>query len=69
VLRPADNPPLVRQRPGDVLGEAASPTGEPRSATVLARVPRDVVELHLRRWRSFPSASGAGSAPRWFAPH
>lgn len=45
VLRPTDNALLVRQRPGDVLGEAASLTGEPRSATVLARVPSDVVEL------------------------
>jgi NTE family protein len=45
VLRPGDNVLLVRQRPGDVLGEAASLTGEPRSATVLARVPSDVIEL------------------------
>ncbi len=45
VLRPADSALLARQRPGDVLGEAASLTGEPRSATVLARMPSDVVEL------------------------
>jgi predicted acylesterase/phospholipase RssA/CRP-like cAMP-binding protein len=45
VLRPSDNALLVRQRPGHVLGEAASLTGEPRSATVLARVPSDVIEL------------------------
>jgi predicted acylesterase/phospholipase RssA len=45
VLRPADNMLLARQRPGDVVGEAASLTGEPRSATVLALVPSDVVEL------------------------
>jgi len=45
VHRPADNALLVRQRPGDVLGEAASLTGEPRSATVLAWVPSDVIEL------------------------
>jgi NTE family protein len=45
VLRPADSMLLARQRPGDVVGEAASLTGEPRSATVLARVPSDVLEL------------------------
>lgn len=45
VLRPADGMLLARQRPGDVIGEAASLTGEPRSATVLARVPSDVLEL------------------------
>ena len=45
VIRPADKALLVRQRPGDLLGEAALLTGEPRSATVLARVPSDVVEL------------------------
>lgn len=45
VIRPADNALLVRQRPGDVLGEAAVLTGEPRSAIVLARVPSEVVEL------------------------
>jgi NTE family protein len=45
VLRGEDSALLARQRPGDVLGEAASLTGEPRSATVLARVPSDVLEL------------------------
>jgi NTE family protein len=45
VLRPADDALLARQRPGDVVGELATLTGEPRSATVLALVPSDVVEL------------------------
>jgi CRP-like cAMP-binding protein len=36
---------LARQRPGDVVGEVALLTGEPRSATLLARVPGVVSEL------------------------
>ena len=36
---------LGRQRAGDVVGEVASLTGEPRSATLLARVPSAVSEL------------------------
>jgi CRP-like cAMP-binding protein len=45
VVRPVDDALLARVRPGNFLGEAAPLTGEPRSATVLARVPSDVVEL------------------------
>jgi Cyclic nucleotide-binding domain len=37
---------LGRQRAGDVVGEVALLTGEPRSATLLARVPAAVSELH-----------------------
>lgn len=36
---------LGRQRAGDVVGEVALLTGEPRSATLLARVPSVVLEL------------------------
>lgn len=36
---------LGRQRAGDVVGEVALLTGEPRSATLLARVPGAVSEL------------------------
>lgn len=36
---------LGRQRPGDVVGEAALLTGEPRSATLVARLPSEVLEL------------------------
>ena len=36
---------LARQRPGDVVGEIALLTGEPRSATLVARVPSEVLEL------------------------
>lgn len=36
---------LGRQRPGDVVGEAALLTGEPRSATLVARLPTEVLEL------------------------
>src|SRR5438128_2030847 len=36
---------LGRQRAGDVVGEVALLTGEPRSATLLARVPSAVSEL------------------------
>ena len=36
---------LGRQRAGDVVGEVALLTGEPRSATLLARVPAAVSEL------------------------
>ncbi len=43
VVRPVDDALLARVRPGNFLGEAAPLTGEPRSATVLARVPSDVV--------------------------
>lgn len=35
-----------RLRAGDVVGEIAVLTGEPRSATVTAVLPTDVVELH-----------------------
>ena len=45
VVRPVDDALLARVRPGNFLGEAAPLTGEPRSATVLARVPSDVIEL------------------------
>jgi len=45
IVRPVDDALLARVRPGNFLGEAAPLTGEPRSATVLARVPSDVVEL------------------------
>src|SRR5689334_21871596 len=38
-------PACTWSRPGNFVGEAAPLTGEPRSATVLARVPSDVVEL------------------------
>jgi NTE family protein len=36
---------LSRQRPGDVVGEIALLTGEPRTATLVARVPSEVAEL------------------------
>ncbi len=36
---------LDRQRVGDVIGELALLTGDPRSATLVARVPTDVLEL------------------------
>jgi CRP/FNR family cyclic AMP-dependent transcriptional regulator len=69
VLRPVDNALLVRQRPGDVLGEAASLTGEPRSATVLARVPSDVVELPRDDFLAVPSGTRycSRTSPGWSA--
>jgi NTE family protein len=45
MLRPNDGVLFARGRPGDVLGEVAALTGEPRSATVLAHVPSDALEL------------------------
>lgn len=57
VLGADDGPVVARQRPGDVLGEAALLTGEPRSATVLARVPSDVVELPVTPFWPWPSGT------------
>ncbi|HXG12485.1 MAG TPA: cyclic nucleotide-binding and patatin-like phospholipase domain-containing protein [Gemmataceae bacterium] len=43
---PADNPrPVARLRRGDVFGEMSLITREPRSATVVANVPTDALEL------------------------
>jgi NTE family protein len=39
------DPPLARLRPGDVIGEIALLTGAPHSATVVAIVPTEVLEL------------------------
>lgn len=44
-VAPGSGEVLGRQRPGDVVGEAALLTGEPRSATLVARLPSDVLEL------------------------
>ena len=41
----ADPAVLARQRPGDVVGEMALLTGEPRAATLVARLPTDAFEL------------------------
>lgn len=43
---------LARQRPGDVVGEMALLTGEPRAATVVAQLPTDALELQREEFLS-----------------
>jgi NTE family protein len=45
IQRPEGPVPVARLRHGDVVGEISLLTGEPRSASVLATVPTDVLEL------------------------
>jgi CRP/FNR family transcriptional regulator, cyclic AMP receptor protein len=43
---------LARQRPGDVVGELALLTGEPRAATLVAQLPTDALELRRETFLS-----------------
>jgi voltage-gated potassium channel len=54
---------LGRQRAGDVVGEVALLTGEPRSATLLARVPGAVSELSREAFLAVATAATPRVSP------